>query len=45
MSYRIAFVTLIILAVWLHFNAVDYSKSTAVIKASAKPATECGEWK
>jgi len=45
MRYRIAIACLLILPVWLHVKADDSIKSTAAVKALAKPANECGEWK
>jgi hypothetical protein len=45
MSYRIAVLALLILPVWLHVKADNTIKSTAAVKAAAKPASECGEWK
>jgi hypothetical protein len=45
MRYRIAVLALLILPVWLHVKADDTIKSTATVKALAKPANECGAWK
>lgn len=45
MKYRIAVLALLILPVLLHVKAEDSIKSTAAVKAAAKPASECGVWK
>lgn len=45
MRYRITLLALLILPAWLHLKADDSIKSTAAVKALAKPANECGVWK
>jgi len=45
MRYRIVLLALILIPVWLHVKADNTVKSTAAVKATAKPANECGVWK
>jgi hypothetical protein len=43
--YRVIIVTIIALAAWEHNRPAPGVKSTAAVKAAAKPANECGEWR
>jgi len=45
MIYRIAFAALISLVLWLDVKADNNIKSTAAVKATARPSNDCGDRK